>query len=51
MHNEIKYCFPAIPYLVGVGLQVSGVTHIGLALAAFEIAAIITAAVALVILG
>jgi hypothetical protein len=46
MHNKIRPFLPAIPYLVGVALQVSGVTHIGLAVAVFEVAALIAAAVA-----
>lgn len=50
MHNRAKPYFlaalPAAPYLVGVGLQVSGRTHAGLAFLAFEIAAMIAAGVA-----
>lgn len=43
MHNRIRKYLPAIPYLVGVGLQVSGLVHLGFAVAAFELAAIIAA--------
>ena len=50
MHNRARSyllaALPAAPYLVGVGLQVSGRTHAGLAFVAFEIAAIIAAGVA-----
>ncbi len=45
MHNKIRPLLPAIPYLVGVGLQVSGVTHIGVAVLAFEVAAVLAALV------
>lgn len=50
MHNRARpyllAALPAAPYLVGVGLQVSGRTHAGLAFLAFEVAAIIAAGVA-----
>jgi hypothetical protein len=45
MHNRARLFLPAIPYLIGVGLQVSGLTHPGISIAAFEIAAVIAAAV------
>jgi hypothetical protein len=46
MHNRFRLVLPAIPYLIGVGLQVSGRTHTGLAFLAFEVAALIAAGVA-----
>jgi hypothetical protein len=44
MHRARPY-LPAIPYLVGVALQVSGRTHLGLSLAVFGLAALIAAGV------
>jgi hypothetical protein len=46
MHNQARPYLPAIPYLIGVGLQVSGRTHFWLAYLAFELAVLISAGVA-----
>jgi hypothetical protein len=40
-----RFYLPAVPYLVGVGLQVSGVTNIPISVGIFELAALIAAAV------
>ncbi|ABD89777.1 hypothetical protein [Rhodopseudomonas palustris] len=49
MRNRAKPYFlvalPAVPYLFGVGLQVSGVTNIPLSVTIFEVAAFLAAAV------
>lgn len=50
MRNRAKpyllAALPAVPYLIGVGLQVSGVTNIPLSVAVFEVAAILATGVA-----
>jgi hypothetical protein len=50
MRNRAKpyllAALPAVPYLIGVGLQVSGITNVPLSVAIFEVAAILAAAVA-----
>jgi hypothetical protein len=45
MYDRARPYLPAIPYLVGVGLQVSGITNIPLSIFVCEIAALIAAAV------
>jgi hypothetical protein len=45
MYNRARPYLPSIPYLIGVGLQVSGRTHFWLAFLAFELAAVISAGV------
>jgi len=46
MHGKIRLILPAFPYLIGVGMQVSGITSVVFSVGAFELAAIIAAAVA-----
>jgi len=42
----LLFALPAVPYLIGVGLQVSGITDVLLSIAVFEMAALLAAAVA-----
>ena len=42
----LLFTLPAVPYLIGVGLQVSGITDVLLSIVVFEIAALLAAAVA-----
>jgi hypothetical protein len=50
MHNRVNpyllFALPAVPYLFGVGLQVSGITDVLLSIVVFEVAALLAAAVA-----
>ena len=49
MRNQVSpyllFALPAVPYLIGVGLQVSGITDVWLSIAVFEMAALLAAAV------